>query len=176
MENWDFNKENANERWDIYDRNRKKTGYTKFRKEKLTDDEYHLVVRVWIVNSSGDILLSQRGAKKRGPYLWECTAGSALSGEDSIKAINREVSEELGINLENDNGIRMLNVRRDAHHDFYEIWLYRKDISLDEIKIDGKEVINVKWVTISELKDMINKGLLMPTLSNFPDLYEKYCC
>ena len=112
--------------------------------------------------------------KKRGPLLWECTAGSAISGENNIDTINREVYEELGIDLSHDKGIRMLDVRRDSHHDFYEVWLYRKDIDLSDVVIDGEEVINVKWVKIDELLQMMQKNQLMPTLSNFPDLYRKY--
>lgn len=174
MKNWDYNQKDANEQWDIYDKNRNKMSYTKFRKEKLLDNEYHLVVRVWIVNSIGQILMSQRGGKKRGPYLWECTAGSALSGEDSIKAINREVSEELGIDLSTDKGVCLLNTRRDNHHDFYEVWLYRKEVLLENTKIDGQEVIDIKWVTIEELEYMIEEQQVMPTLINFPKLYKKY--
>lgn len=174
MVNWDYNVDNENEKWDIYDKNRNKLGYTKTRKEELLDYEYHLVVRVWIVNFSGQILMSQRGGKKRGSYLWECTAGSALSGENSINAINREVREELGIDLSGDKGICMLSTRRDSHHDFYEIWLYRKDVQLENTKIDEKEVINIKWIELDELEDMIAKKKVMPTLVNFPELYKKY--
>ena len=174
IENWDYNEKNALEIWDIYDKDKTKVGYTKHRSEKLNDFEYHLVVRVWIVNSDKEILLSQRGMKKRGPLLWECTAGSAISGENNIDTINREVFEELGIDLSHDKGICMLDVRRDSHHDFYEVWLYRKDIDLSDIVIDGEDVINVKWVKIDELLQMMKENQLMPTLSNFPDLYRKY--
>ncbi len=174
MELWDYNEQNADEMWDIYDRNRIKKNYLKKRKSSLEDDEYHLVVRVWIINSQGDILLSQRGGHKRGPLLWECTAGSAIAGENNIDTINREVMEELGIDLSNDKGIQMVNIRRDEHHDFYEVWLYKKDIALDEIRIDGVEVIDVKWVSLPILEKMIANNQLMPTLVGFPDLYRKY--
>lgn len=79
--------------------------YLKKRKSNLTDDEYHLIVRTWIVNSKGEILLSQRGHNERGPSLWECTAGSAFAGETNIDTINREVMEELGIKLSADTGL-----------------------------------------------------------------------
>ena len=67
MKNWDFNDSNADEKWDIYFKDRTKAGYTKRRCEQLKEYEYHLVVRTWIVNSSKEILLSQRGLKKRRP-------------------------------------------------------------------------------------------------------------
>lgn len=174
MENWDVNKTNAMEEWDIYTKDGLKAGYTKHRKEALLDTEYHLVVRIWIVNSNGEILLSRRGTKKRGALLWECTGGSVLSGETQREAINRELKEELGIDLSDTNGVCMVKERRDSHHDLYEVWLFRKDINLSDIKIDGEEVIDVKWVNIGELIDMMEKKELMPTLSNFPKLYQKY--
>lgn len=174
MQLWDYNDQNADELWDIYDKNHIKKDYQKKRKSKLTDNEYHLVVRTWIVNSKGEILLAQRGENKRGSLLWECTAGSAISGETNIDTINREVMEELGIDLSTDTGIQIVNTRRDTHHDFYEVWLYKKDISLDEIQIDGVEVIDVKWVSLSMLEKMISNHELMPTLTGFPDLYREY--
>ena len=174
MQLWDYNEQNADEMWDIYDKDHIKKDYLKKRKSKLTDDEYHLVVRTWIVNSQGEILLSQRGQNKRGPLLWECTAGSAIAGETNIDTINREVLEELGIDLSDDTGIQIVNTRRDEHHDFYEVWLYKKDIALNEIHIDGVEVIDVKWVSLSTLEKMIANNELMPTLTEFPDLYRKY--
>lgn len=174
MQLWDYNENNADEMWDIYDKNRVKKNYLKKRKSKLEDDEYHLVVRTWIVNSQGEILISQRGANKRGALLWECTAGSAVAGETNIDTINREVMEELGIDLSEDKGIRMVNIRRDAHHDFYEVWLYKKDILVSDIHIDGVEVIDVKWVDLPTLEKMILNNELMPTLTEFPKLYKRY--
>lgn len=174
MQLWDYNEQNADEMWDIYDKNHIKKNYLKKRKSNLVDDEYHLVVRTWIVNSQGEILLSQRGQNKRGPLLWECTAGSAIAGETNVDAINREVMEELGIDLSNDIGMQIVNIRRDEYHDFYEVWLYKKDIDLNEIHIDGVEVIDIKWVTLPMLEKMIENNELMPTLTGFPDLYRKY--
>lgn len=174
MQLWDYNEQNADEMWDIYDKNHIKRNYLKKRKSNLADDEYHLVVRTWIVNSKGEILLSQRGQNKRGPLLWECTAGSAIAGETNTDTINREVMEELGIDLSDDTGIQIVNTRRDDHHDFYEVWLYKKDIALNEIHIDGVEVIDVKWVSLSVLEKMIANNELMPTLTGFPDLYRTY--
>jgi len=174
MKSWDVTADNANEIWDIFDKNGDKLPYTKLRKDALLDNEYHLVVRVWLVNSEGQILLSQRGINKRGALLWECTAGSALSGESSIDTIKREVLEELSIDLSGCTGTLLQRIRRDDHHDFYEIWIYEKDICINSIQVDGKEVIDVRWVSILELERMISEGLLMPTLSSFPQLYRDY--
>ena len=41
------------EYWDIYDKNFEKINKTVKRGDKLEDDEYHLVINAWIVNSKG---------------------------------------------------------------------------------------------------------------------------
>ena len=174
MKNWDYNASNAMEQWDIYDKNKNKLGYTKLRKSELNEDEYHLVVRIWIVNSKNEILLSRRGLNKRGGGLWECTGGSVLSGETSRQAVVREVKEEIGVDLNIDRGIIVMNERRDSHHDFYEIWLFREDIELKHFILDKNEVIGIKWVTIDEYCEMYEKEQIMPTLGFFPKIYEEF--
>ena len=97
-----------------------------------------------------------------------------MSGETPEECVIREVKEELGIELKKGEGIIVSSVRRDDHHDFYDIWLYRKDIKLSEITIDNVEVIDVKWVSIETFISMFNNNQIMPTLGNFPDIYTQY--
>ena len=52
------------ELWDLYTRDRHLTGETHIRGEKLPPDRYHLVVHVWIRNSKGEWLISQRAANR----------------------------------------------------------------------------------------------------------------
>ena len=62
---------------DIYDRNRNKTGRTIIRRSgsTLSKNEYVIAVHCWIVNSNGNILLTQRTLNKdnrwkMGMYKW----------------------------------------------------------------------------------------------------------
>lgn len=52
------------ELWDIYDKNRNITGKTIARGELMAEDEYHLVVQVWIKNDENKWLISKRAATK----------------------------------------------------------------------------------------------------------------
>ena len=75
--------------WDIYDENRNLTGKTIKRAEyinKIKENEYHLVVHIWIKNDNNEWLISKRTPNKHFPLLWECTGGSALAGEESLTA------------------------------------------------------------------------------------------
>jgi 8-oxo-dGTP diphosphatase len=69
------------ELWDIYDKNRQKTGKIHERGKPISEGDYHLVVQVWIRNSKGEYLISKRHPNKPHPNLWECPGGSVLKDE-----------------------------------------------------------------------------------------------
>ena len=84
--------------WDIYDKNRNKTGKLAERDGyEFKDGEYHVVVTGIIFNSKYEILISKRASWKKYGGLWECNGGSILAGETSLEGILRELKEELGI-------------------------------------------------------------------------------
>ena len=88
------------ELWDIYDKNKKKTGRVMERgKYQLKEDEYHIVVTGIIMNSKNEILISKRAKHKAFGLMWECNGGSILSGETSLEGIIRELKEELGLDF-----------------------------------------------------------------------------
>jgi len=93
------------ELWDLYDKDRNKLERQAIRGEKLNDDEYHIVVNIWIKNSKNEYLITQRAEGRSYEFMWECTGGSAEAGEDSLSVAIRESKEELGIILEKLNGI-----------------------------------------------------------------------
>lgn len=48
------------EYWDIFDMDRRSTGRQHLRGTPMADGDYHLVVNIWVVNSAGQVLLTQR--------------------------------------------------------------------------------------------------------------------
>ena len=89
--------------WDVYTKDRRRTGKTCLRGEQgtLEEDEFHMWVLVWIKNArTGKYLVSQRSDDKdTDPLKWETVAGHAISGDTSLDAALREVYEEVGISL-----------------------------------------------------------------------------
>ena len=76
--------------WDLYNENRELLGKDHVRGEQLPIDGYHLVVHVWIRNSKGEYLISQRSANRTAfPLVWECVDGSVLKVEDSLQGALR---------------------------------------------------------------------------------------
>ena len=72
------------ELWDVYDKDRIKTGKTMVRGAEFEPDSYHMVVHVCIFNSKGEMLIQQRQPFKEGfPNLWDVTVGGSATMGDS---------------------------------------------------------------------------------------------
>lgn len=151
--------------WDLYNREREKTGATLLRGNTVPKGQYHLAVSVWIVNSKGQYLISQRHPDKPFPYFWECTGGSVLAGEDSLSGALREVKEELGISLEARQGKLIYQTRRESSQDFYDVWLFHQDIDTEKIILQKTEAIDVQWVSRDTLLTMYHSQKLHPLIN-----------
>ena len=154
------------ELWDIYDINKKKTGKTAERGvTKLQDGEYHLAVQAVIINSKGEILISKRAAYKTYGLMWEMNGGSILLGETSIEGMIRELKEELGIIVNKQDAILFKEIRKEGDsHCFKDLWLFRKDIEIEDITFPDGEATEAKWVNINEFIEMFNKKEIVPTV------------
>ena len=83
------------EKWDILRQDGSSTGRQTVRGgNTLKPGEYHLVVHIWIVSSTGRFLIQRRAySKKLMPGEWAATGGAAIAGEDSYTAARRELDE-----------------------------------------------------------------------------------
>ena len=89
--------------WDILDKNGNPKGYTHLRGEPVADGDYHLVVDVFVTTPDKKLLLMRRHPDKPFGDSWEITGGSAVAGEESLTAAQRELAEETGLNLPKEN-------------------------------------------------------------------------
>ena len=156
--------------WDLYDKDRIKTGETMVRGSKFKENTYHLVVHVCIFNLEGKMLIQQRQPFKDGwPNMWDITVGgSAVSGDTSQLAAEREVYEEIGYKLSLD-GIRpALTINFDKGFD--DIYLIQKDIDISKLKLQYEEVQSVKWASKDEILSMIDEEIFIPYHKSLIDL------
>lgn len=155
------------ELWDIYDEQRKLTGRTMERGSAFGEGEYHLVIHVCIFNSSGELLIQQRQSFKEGwPNLWDVSiGGSALAGENSQTAAERETLEELGIKLEL-QGIRP-RYTINFDHGFDDIYIIQKDIKIEDLQLQYDEVRDAKWASKEEILKMLKVGEFLPYYPGF---------
>ena len=147
---------------DIYDENRKITGKVYERGSNLLkSNEYVIVVEIIIFNMQNEILLSRRSeSKKINPLKWETTQGSVKSKENSKEAAIRELKEELGVGI-TENELHFYKTIIDTkEHVFKDLFWIRKSIKLNEIHFMDGEVIDAKWVTIEKIKTMYNSNEL----------------
>lgn len=152
------------ELWDIYDKNKNKTGKLAERGVyEFKDGEYHLVVVALIINSKKEILITKRSAtKKAEPLKWELTGGGVQAGETSLQGILRETSEEIGMRFMPEDAIFLKETRKDKNPaDFKDLWLFKNDSPIENIKFEDGEVSDAQWVTIEQfLKMKENKEMI----------------
>ena len=158
------------ELWDLYDRDRKKTGLSQIRGEPIPEGSYHLVVHVWIRNGRGEYLISQRSPdREKDPLKWECVGGSALMGDDSLSAASREVQEEVGVVLSPNQGKIVKTMLREHLQDIVDVWLFEYDGKVDISKASTKEVVQAHWMEVEDIRALADKGELQRNLLYFFD-------
>ena len=156
------------ELWDLYTRDRQLTGQTHVRGEKLPPERYHLVVHVWIKNSKGEWLISQRAANRPTfPLKWECVGGSVTAGEDSLTGALREAKEEVGVDLFPAQGRLVNSTVRDHFQDIKDVWCFMYDGPIDLSAATTDEVANMRWMTVDEIRTLYDQGELVHTLGYF---------
>ena len=157
--------------WDLYNLNGEIIG-EHVRGTEMPEDGYHLVVHVWIRNSAGKYLMTQRSAnKKTFPLAWECVGGSVIQGEDSFTAALREVQEEVGIVLCPENGKKVLTEIRDYAdgkrvndiNDVY-VFVYDGEIPLSQALTD--EVTKAEWMARDEIVSLWQSGKMVRVIKD----------
>lgn len=168
------------ELWDIYGIDRKKTGETMVRGEAFPEGALHLVVHVCIFNAKGEMLIQQRQSFKAGwPNLWDISVGgSAVSGDTSQTAAEREVFEELGLRI-GLQGVRP-HFTINFDHGFDDVYLIEQDVELSELTLQYEEVQTARWASREEILAMIESGEFIPyypeLISLFFAMRNQYGC
>ena len=151
------------ELWDLYDKNRKPLNKVHQRGLPMADDEFHIVVSIITVNSKKQILVTHRDPNKEMyPNLWEVTAGSVISGEESRTAALRELFEETGIKINDNELIALKTLKGDTkgRRSFVDVYLVRKDVEIKNLTMQKGETTEAKWVTFSEFEKMAQAGVI----------------
>lgn len=153
---WLCNRTSTGEMWDIYDGDRNRLGGVHYRGQKIPKGFYHLTVHIWIKNSRGEFIITKRAPHKGFPNMWECTGGSALSGDDSLTAALREVREETGLTLSPENGKIIHSYR--GHDYFCDVWLFTEDHDLSEVVLCAEETTDKMLADAGKIREMIKDG------------------
>lgn len=145
--------------WDLYDRNRVKLNKTAVRGSKLPKGEYHIVVHVCIFNSNNEMLLQHRQVFKAGwPNKWDVSVGgSAVQGDSSYQAAERETLEEIGLKLDLSSIRPSITINFDNGFDDY--YIIETEVDLSKLTLQFEEVQAVKWAKMDEVFKLIDEDM-----------------
>lgn len=143
---------------DVYDENKCKTNKVIKRKDKdlLDENEFILVVHCWIINSKKEILITRRSLNKNRGGMWEDTHGGVQTGETSMQAMIRELKEEIGLDVKEEELKLVRSLKR--KNIFRDCYVLLKDIDIKEISFNDNEVMDCKYVSLEEFDEMIKRG------------------
>ena len=119
----------------------------------LGDNEHIGVVVVFIENSKGEFLIQKTSVEKGSEY--SSTGGHVDAGETHLTSILREIKEEIGIQVE-ENELEYLGfLLYDKPIRF--MYYLKKDINVEDIVTQEEEVDFVKYMSIDEIKEIISR-------------------
>jgi 8-oxo-dGTP pyrophosphatase MutT (NUDIX family) len=91
--------------------------------------------------------------------VWGGTVGTAVAGETSVNGCIREVKEEIGIEIGEQELIFLSRIFRGNR--IFDDYIVVKDIPIEKIIIKPDEVSEVKWASMDEVKSLWASGLFM---------------
>lgn len=153
--------------WDIYDKNKQKTGRTMKRNDWcLKDDEYHLTVLGVVSRPDEKFLITKRVMTKAwAPGWWEVSGGAAMAGEESLEAVKREIREETGLDVTNAAGGYQFTYQREnpgeGDNYFVDVYRFVMDFEETDIKIQQEEAADFKIASLDEIKELASQGIFL---------------
>ena len=150
------------EAWDLYTQDRVKTGQTMLRGDPVPEGLFHLQVHVCIFNEQGEMLIQQRQSTKRWyAGLWDYSVGgSAVAGDTSLAAAERETLEELGLRVS-------LAGRKPAVTRWYgsmidDYYILPLNVALSDLHLQREEVQAVRWAGREDILALLAEGQFCP--------------
>ena len=156
------------EYWDVYDKNRVFQNRTIKRGDPFGEGEYYVCCEVWLQNSKGELLVTQRHPNKKAGGLWEFVGGGVLAGETTAQAAMREVKEEIGVIL-TESELSLLHVYKRRNY-FMDIYVVKKDVNIQNIVLDEKETVAAKWVSKVEFGVMVEQQKVVRSVAQRFDM------
>lgn len=148
---------------DIYNEKGELTGKTIERGDKnnLEEGEHFAVALIFIENSKGEFLIQKTSKEKGSKYA--TTGGHVNHGETPKECILREVKEELNISLKEDEIQEFGYIIYDLPIRY--IFYIKKDINLDDISLQKEEVEKVEYLSIEQIKKLIEENKFLDSHS-----------
>lgn len=137
---------------------------------KLGEDErdkvhennlWHREIAVWILNENNEVLLQKRSPnKKQSPNKYTVCTGHVDPGESIEEAAIRELLEETSIKVKKEDliFIELFENPDEGNKHFKYVYLTRTNKKLEELKMQEEEVTELKYVSLKEIEEMVERG------------------
>ncbi|ARV06187.1 hydrolase [Polaribacter sp. SA4-10] len=156
----------------------KPTGEIALKSEAHKKGLFHATVHIWLFTSDQKIVLQKRAlSKKVFPGLWDISvAGHIAAGENVLNSAIREVKEEIGLQLQKEDLIKIgTRIHQVSHangiqdNEHHHVFIAELKTSIEGLIIQEEEVAAIKLFDLDILKNTKkHKNVL---LSRFHDYY-----
>ncbi|APZ47867.1 hydrolase [Polaribacter reichenbachii] len=172
------------ERIDILTPDGKPTGKTALKSEAHKNGWFHATVHIWLFTSDEKILLQKRAmTKKVFPGLWDISvAGHIAAGETVLTSAKREVLEEIGLNLKENELIKIgTRIHQVSHpngiqdNEHHHVFIAELKKPIETLTIQKEEVDAIKLYDLSILTETEKfENVLLSRFHNYYcDVYSK---
>jgi isopentenyl-diphosphate delta-isomerase len=157
----------------------KSTGKTALKSEAHKNGWFHATVHIWLFTSDEKILLQKRAmTKKVFPGLWDISvAGHVGAGEEILTSAKRELFEEIGLQLEEKDLIKIgTRIHQVSHkngiqdNEHHHVFIAELKVPITKLTIQIEEVDDVQLFDLEILKNTEKHENVL--LSRF---HEYYC-
>lgn len=130
---------------------------------------YHKPVWIWIINEQNQILVQKRAStKKFMPNLWDgSSTGHVHAGEQLDSACQREVLEELGVDIAKERFTFLGEFLAQPVWELGQVYLLELNSTENKFVFQDNEVDEVKWLNLEEFKELLFSKEFMPYNDNY---------
>lgn len=142
---------------------------------------WHKAIHVLIVNKDKTKILIQKRTKTKKiyPNIWDISVGGHVTyNEDTLTSAKRELEEELGLNPNNYELKEISKIKESLtpnnliSNEFVTIYLMIEDLDINKIVLQKEEVAEIKWVTKTELNQLVQRKEIIPHIHEYELLNE----
>ena len=153
------------------------TGRTALKSEAHKNGWFHATAHIWLFTTDKKILLQKRAlTKKVFPGIWDISvAGHIGAGEEILEGAKREIFEEIGLELKEEDLIKIgTRIHQVSHangiqdNEHHHVFIAELKTSVKQLTLQKEEVADIKLWDLKVLKDTKNiENVLLPRFHDY---------
>ncbi len=144
------------ELFDAVDRYGNPLGFEIERGQKFPKGVFHKVVQIFTFNQDNQLLITLRHPDKIFGSQWEVTAGSVIKGESETQGAVRELYEETGI-VVSQNDLQLIYTMLENDSIWYT-YMVKTVVNEAEIRYQEKETVDHRWIDAKTFMNLVNEN------------------